>query len=149
MSYRDSHGAGVPVQPLSAPAVILLPASPAALAVVRAAISHALEQRGWEGDHANRVVLATSEATANAVEHGSAPGELVEVVYRVDHARASVRVLDTGSCDEWAPPSRHALPSDDSDRGRGLVMMERLADRMEVVTDGPGTELRLDFARAA
>ncbi len=149
MSYRDSHGVGVIVQPRTAPAVILVPANLESLAVVRAAIARALEQHGWADDCASRVVLATSEATANAVEHGSVPGELVEVVYRVDEERASVRVLDSGHGHGWEPPDAHTLPEDHRDRGRGLVMMERLADCMEVVTDGPGTELRLDFAKAA
>jgi len=148
MSYRDSHGVGVIVPPI-APSVILVPAVLESLAVVRAAITRALQQRGWEHDPASRVVLAASEATANAVEHGSAPGEFVEVVYRVDGEHATVRVLDCGHGDGWQPPAAPQLPHDASDRGRGLVMMQQLADHMEVVTDGPGTELRLDFDRAA
>ncbi len=127
------------------PSVILVPAKLRSISVVRTAIRHALDRSGWDHESASQVVLAVSEATANAVEHGSRPGELVEVVYAIDRDAASIRILDEGHGPVWIPPREHRLPAHHSDRGRGLYLIHELADRLEIVTNGPGTELRLHF----
>jgi anti-sigma regulatory factor (Ser/Thr protein kinase) len=40
-----------------------------------------------------------------------------------------------------------APPPPSSDRGRGLIIMSALADRLELRRAGRGTEVRLQFAR--
>lgn len=127
------------------PSVILVPAALPSLSVVRTAIRHALDRCGWDPDAVSQVVLAVSEATANAVEHGSRPDELIEVVYQIDGNQACIRILDEGFGAPWQPPSQFTLPAHHSDRGRGLYLINHIADRCQVVTDGPGTELRLVF----
>lgn len=129
--------------------MVLIPADLASIAVVRAAIKQALEGTGWDGDAAQRVVLATSEATANAVEHGSRAGDLVEVVYQVSEDDAKVRILDSGGESPWKHRGAPLPPDTGAARGRGLTLIYALAHRVEVVPAGRGTELRLDFSRAA
>lgn len=127
------------------PSVILVPATLPSISVVRTAIRHALDRCGWNDETASQVVLAVSEATANAIEHGSRPGELVEVVYQIDSEHASIHVLDEGDGPAWVPPAVHRLPAHHSDRGRGLYLIQHLTDRFTIVTDGPGTELIMEF----
>jgi len=134
---------------VAAPSMVLIPADLASIAVVRAAIKEALEGTGWDGEATQRVVLATSEATANAVEHGSLPGELVEVVYQVSEDEATVRVLDSGGDHPWDHCTDVPAVDPTAPRGRGLTLIHALAKKVEARPAGRGTELRLDFSRAA
>lgn len=129
------------------PSVVLMPADLTALAVVRTALHAALRERGWETEPAHHVLLATTEAVANAVEHGSQPGELVEITYRVGDVESFVRVLDGGGGVDWNPPDTPTPPAATSARGRGLVLIADLADSVEMVRAGQGTEVRLSFVR--
>ncbi len=128
------------------PSVILVPAELPSISVVRTAIRHALDRSGWDDESAGQVVLAVSEATANAIEHGSRPGELVEVIYHVDPDKARVHILDEGRDPTWTPPETPSLPAHHSHRGRGLYLIHHMADRFEIITDGPGTEFILLFS---
>jgi serine/threonine-protein kinase RsbW len=134
---------------VSAPSMILIPADLVSIAVVRAAICEALKEHGWNDDACRRVVLAASEAVANAVEHGSQDGELVEIVYAVGDDEAQVRVLDSGGHLRWTPPAEPAPPPATATRGRGLAIIRALAQKVEFRPAGQGIELRLDFSRAA
>lgn len=134
---------------VATPSMVLIPAEPVSIAVVRAAISHALREHSWGDDAIGRVVLATSEAVANAVEHGSQDGELVEIVFQVGEEEAKVRVLDCGGPSPWSPPETYVEPASTAIRGRGLSIISALAQNVEFRPAGSGTEIRLDFSRAA
>lgn len=135
--------------PVASPSMVLIPADLALIAVVRAAVKQALDATGWDGEAAQRVVLATSEATANAVEHGSHPGELVEVVYLVSETEATVRILDSGGDHPWDGPGEPTMPDPHAPRGRGLALIHALAQKVETRPAGRGTEICLAFRRAA
>jgi anti-sigma regulatory factor (Ser/Thr protein kinase) len=132
---------------VASPSMVLIPADLASIAVVRAALLATLKERGWDPDSAQGVVLATSEAVANAVEHGSHAGELVEVVHQVGVSEATVRILDSGGSLGWDRTLPDDTPPTNADRGRGLAIIRALAHRMEIRPAGRGTELRLDFVR--
>ena len=132
-----------------APSMVLIPADLVSIAVVRAAIREALQDVGWHEDACRRMVLAATKAVANAVEHGSRDGELVEIVYQVGDEDAQVRVLDSGGVTRWTPPAEPPTPPCTATRGRGLSIIRALAQKMEFHPAGHGTELRLDFSRAA
>ncbi len=131
------------------PSVVLIPATLASIAVVRAALQSALAERCWEVAPMSRVLIATTEATANAAEHGSAPGELIEVTYQVGDTECFVRVMDGGSDDNWQAPTTPRVPAEHETSGRGLLLIANLAERVEVTNSGRGTEMRLTFLRAA
>ena len=132
-----------------APSMILIPADLSSIAVARAAIQDALTASGWGQSETHRVVLVTSEAVANAVEHGSQPGELVEIVFHVTADEAKVRILDSGGSVPWVGPQSVNPPSTTSVRGRGVALIKALAQKVEYRPAGRGSELRLDFARTA
>lgn len=133
---------------VATPSMVLIPAETVSIAVVRAAISQALRDHSWGDDAIARVVLATTEAVANAVEHGSQEGELVEIVFQVGAEDAKVRVLDSGGASSWTPPETQVEPSSTASRGRGLFIISALAQNVEFRPAGNGTEIRLDFSRA-
>lgn len=88
---------------------------------------------------ATDLVLATSELVTNAFEHG---GSAVHVTVRTDHDRASVSVrsrsatadaLGTAVAWSMAPPDRIS--------GRGLAIVQRIADHVDIVHDGDDVEI--------
>lgn len=124
-----------------------VPAQNASLRTVRTEIESALTQHGWPHEPAGRVVLAAGEALANAIEHGSAPASHVHVEVHVAPGWVTVVVRDEGRPGASPPeiiPS--APPPASQQRGRGLVIMTRLAAEIDVCAIGGGTQVRLRFA---
>ena len=117
-----------------------------ALAPARAALAAARERGGWDGEDGARVMLVASEALSNAIEHGSVPGARVELAVSVTPEGVDLVVRDAGRPGRrgWAPPGP---PAPDSLRGRGLLIMRALADRLDLRAGEAGTELRLGFRR--
>lgn len=113
-----------------------LPADPAQLAQLRRALGNWLESVGVSDDAAKAVVLATSEAAANAIEHAyHSDGEGVTTVHAVSEAgELHVSVRDHG---RWRAPS---LPGD---RGRGRFLMRAVMDEVTTDHDATGTVVRM------
>ena len=93
--------------------------------------------RAWLAEHgterADDVVLAVNEAVANAVEHAGLPrGGVVTVDADVldDHVR--VRVRDHGA---WR------VAASDETRGRGLVIMRAVMDRVDLTSEDGATSV--------
>jgi serine/threonine-protein kinase RsbW len=106
------------------------PASTSELAGLRDRMRGWLEQNGVSEDVERSVVLAVSEAAANAVEHGyGCDGMgLVSVTARREPAGLEITVRDEG---EWREPRQ------DTDRGRGLAIIRAIVDEMSIGrTDG-------------
>jgi anti-sigma regulatory factor (Ser/Thr protein kinase) len=81
------------------------------------------------------VLVAVTEAAANAVEHAYGP---VDATFDVEalstpSGEVSVVVRDQG---RWRPPRGH-------NRGRGTLLMQELMDHFEVTTSESGTEVRM------
>jgi anti-sigma regulatory factor (Ser/Thr protein kinase) len=130
--------------------VLRVPAQNTSLRVIRGEVESALEQHGWAHEPAGRVVLAAGEAVANAIEHGSAPESHVHVEVFVAEGSATVVVRDEGRPGASPPeiiPS--APPPASQQRGRGLVIMTRLAAEIEVGPSDGGTRVRLRFSNPA
>jgi anti-sigma regulatory factor (Ser/Thr protein kinase) len=121
-----------------------VPARLESLPEVRGALGTAL--RTWEDGRPQEVVLAVIEAVGNAIEHGSRPGEPVEVDIAVTPVDARVRVADTGRPGAELPSTPVVEPPPESTRGRGRLIMDRLADRLEVGRVRGGTEVVLHFS---
>ena len=91
-----------------------------------------------DADAADDLVLAVSEAVENVVDHAFAgldrPGTMT-VTARVEDGEVVLSVGDDG---RWQEPTRGA-----TSRGRGLAMMESLADSAVVHTGHDGTVVTL------
>ncbi|WP_409472330.1 ATP-binding protein [Streptomyces sp. HC307] len=102
----------------------------------------ALEQlRAWGLPHgtdaSDRAALIVAELAANAVTHGRVPGRDFEL--RLVLVTGSVRIEVTDTHTGALPPGprdvRSSAPLDDS--GRGLLLVDALADRWEVMDREP------------
>lgn len=92
----------------------------------------------------NDVVLAVNEALTNAAEFAyvaSAEPGTMSVTARYDAAdrRLSVVISDHGSWLEKVPDGKP------NTRGRGIQLMQALADRTTIERESTGTRVRLEF----
>ncbi len=116
------------------PLELLLPAAPASLARIRAAIRGWCTAVGARADEIADIVAAVEEAASNAVEHAYGPVDgLVSVHLALERPTVVATVRDHG---HWREPrGLH--------RGRGTMLMRALADRMEIEHLDPGTRVTL------
>jgi serine/threonine-protein kinase RsbW len=141
---------GTAPAPAFTDATLHLPAAIDSVRVARAALTRALRRAGWDRTAAGLVLLAMSEAVVNAVVHGSTTRGEVRVRFAISPNVARVRVVDEGrpGPSGW-PAARAELPPEQSTSGRGLYIMQSVADTCDVHSDGDGTEVVLEFLRAA
>jgi anti-sigma regulatory factor (Ser/Thr protein kinase)/anti-anti-sigma regulatory factor len=109
-----------------------LPAEARALATLRRETAVWLDALGASVDDVECLHLALGEAVANCVEHAypSDRGQVTVDGYLDAAGRVCLTVTDHGT---WRPP-----PADPGARGRGLVMLRRFMDSVEVDISGPG-----------
>jgi len=88
---------------------------------------------------AEALVLAVDEAVTNAVEHGhrDRPGLVRLVLTRADSGETTAVVADAGT---WRP-----IPEDPGFRGRGLALIDRLADDSHVSHGPHGTTVHMTW----
>jgi GAF domain-containing protein/anti-sigma regulatory factor (Ser/Thr protein kinase)/PAS domain-containing protein len=134
---RQDDVAMVAIRWLPAPSLTLrLVSDPSSLAEVRRELRAWLDGGGVEPDEANDILVACSEACANAIVHAAHPTSPdFEVTGTRVNGEISVVVRDSG---RWREPD----PARDSG-GFGLKLMEALMDDVQVSTRDAGTEVRL------
>lgn len=110
----------------------------AVLPEVRAFADAAAAEAGFDDEARYAVRMAFGEAVANAIEHGSAPGDAIELSVGVEDGALVLYVTDRGSFIPRVPP-RGDLP----ERGRGLEFMQRMMDEVQVRPRRDGTVVRL------
>ncbi|WP_207916756.1 SpoIIE family protein phosphatase [Micromonospora sp. KC723] len=110
-----------------------VPARMSRLSPLRAELDGWLAARQVPEPERYGIVLACSEAMANAIEHGyqGDPSGIVSVTATIDGGILDLRVSDTG---RWRAPRATAH------RGRGLALMGRLMDDL-VIDRGVGTNV--------
>ena len=113
-------------------------ASPSSIAVVRNQMAALAGDCGLDEATIGDVRLAVSEAATNALIHGYRDGEgTIQVEASIDEGELIIAISDTG---------RGMAPRDDSPGlGLGLPIIAKVARRLEVLDDGPGTRLRMAF----
>lgn len=117
-----------------------LPADAASGAAARSLVSEAAADAGLDGGRTWDLMLATSEAFANAVQHGKPwPNECI--LLRAERCREGVRVevTDCGSFDSQLAP---AALEDTS--GRGIQIIAAIVDRLEVQNGNGRTLVRFE-----
>lgn len=85
------------------------------------------------------LLFSVGEALANAIEHG-APESDIDVTVEIGRDAVSARISDRGSGLAVVPPGLAPLPDGLTERGRGIPIMQRCSDLVEVSsTPGEGT----------
>ena len=122
------------LDPVSDRLRLRIAADPSKLVSMRRHVTRWLMGHEVPADVAADIVLATSEACANAIEHAYGPGEgTVGLDAVIEGGLATLVVTDTG---RW----REARSRE---RGRGLSLIEACMDSCELTTGPAGTELRM------
>ena len=111
-----------------------LPGDVSLLAGLRQALAVWLEAKGIAEEARASAVLATHEATANAIEHGLPAGP-VNVRAQLDEDALMIEVSDQG---RWRP-ARFL----DDERGRGLMLIAALVSDLNVTAAPTGTTVRM------
>ena len=111
-------------------------ASPAELATLRRALRAWLAQVALDAESTQSVILAVSEAAANAVEHGygSDGNGIVTVMARLEDGTVRLSVRDEGT---W----REHRTRDG--RGRGLRIIEKIVDDVSIDRSAGATVVRM------
>ena len=111
------------------------------LFAMRQTLRRWLGETAADEDETEDIVMACNEACENAVEHAYGFGDdLLEVVFERDGSEVSIRVRDSGS---WRAPRREAH------RGRGLPLIRKLMDSVDVQPCTGGTTVLMRRRLAA
>ncbi len=113
-------------------------ADPASAAVARKFVSEAAEELAFERPTVQDVCLGTTEAVANAVQHGSPFEGLINVCTYVEASCLMIEVRDCGDFREVRQRD-HRL----QERGRGLQLMFAVMDHVEIDSRPGRTVVRL------
>jgi signal transduction histidine kinase/CheY-like chemotaxis protein len=124
---------------------IVLPAEPSRIRDARQQLGRWLTGIGVEPSRKHDIVLATAEAVTNAIEHGSHCDArrtvTVEAFRRGDSVSATVS--DSG---QWSGDSAASLRTQQG--GRGLTLINGLADHVDTIRTAHGTRITLQFDNA-
>ncbi|MER7535425.1 ATP-binding protein [Streptomyces sp. NPDC097704] len=110
----------------------------ASVPLARRLLLGTMETAGVDPDVSYELSVALTEACANAVEHGGAagpgdgraePGGAYRVTAYLDGETCRIEVADSGP--GFPGSAGRAAPSDDAEHGRGLRLIEELADHVQ------------------
>jgi serine/threonine-protein kinase RsbW len=117
-----------------------LPATPASAGPARVFVHEAATRAGLDDACAWDLMLATSEAVANAVQHGKAwPNGSILVTTELCARGLRVEVTDCGSFDSTIEPTPL-----ESESGRGLPIIAAVVDLLEVRNRNGRTLVRFE-----
>jgi serine/threonine-protein kinase RsbW len=107
-----------------------LPAAPASAPEARAIVRAAASELKLDGSTTWELMLATTEAVANAIEHGE-PCDPLGIYLRLETGDGTigVEVRDCGGC--FPRKARSAKP--DEQGGRGMPIIATIMDKLEIV----------------
>ena len=112
---------------------LTLPAEPSALGAVRGELGRFLDRNRIPDEVFYDALLVAHELAANAVRHGSEPGDEVELRAEIRGPRLRLVVSDPARHDS-APLA--LAPDAAAEGGRGLQIVGRLADWTDERVDG-------------
>jgi anti-sigma regulatory factor (Ser/Thr protein kinase) len=113
---------------------LTIPADPERLGSVRRNLGRWLSGHQVPKEDADNMILASSEACANSIEHAYGPGEgSVDIDAEVHDGEITIVVRDRG---RWKAPRN-------GDRGRGLVFIQACMDSYTLTRGDTGTEVRM------
>lgn len=119
---------------------LALPREAVGIPMVRRALGDSLRSLGVTEDCVSDILLAVTEACANAVRHGG-PANRYEVEVAIGHGRCDVRIIDRGQGHVRVPEQ---YPPADTENGRGLLIMQAVVDEISFgITPGRGTTVHL------
>jgi serine/threonine-protein kinase RsbW len=118
-----------------------LPSAPASAREARALVRDAAADLMLDGYTTWELMLATTEAVANAIEHGR-PCDARGIFVRLEALDGTfgVEVCDCGGC--FPVKSRSSKP--DQQGGRGMPIIAAIMDRLEILPSRGVTRVRFE-----
>ncbi len=114
-------------------------------------VKKVLEEANISPKTIHRIMLAVSEAFTNALIHGNEydPEKKIEIRISVNNKAVLADVIDEGLCDMKALSNRKSPVSTD-EGGRGVDLIESMADEMEVRKNNHtgGLQVSMKFYRS-
>lgn len=127
---------------------LVLVAEPAALSVIRDRLRQWLSAHCWPDDELDDLVLAVSEAAANAVEHAYPPGTPgnIEIDGRVSGLPGGARDVEFTVRDRgrWRP-----IPEEPENRRRGIPLMRAVVAELNIHGTDQGTRVTMRSRRVS
>jgi len=118
-----------------------LPAAPEGAPQARAIVREVAGELRLDGDTTWELMLATTEAFANAVEHGvPCPTRGILLCIDRDDRSVGVEVCDCGG--SFPADARSSKP--DGLGGRGMGIIAAVVDRLEISPDTESTRVRFE-----
>ncbi|MFF4418778.1 ATP-binding protein [Streptosporangium sp. NPDC001559] len=119
---------------------LALPREAVGIPMVRRALGDSLRSLGVTESCVSDILLAVTEACANAVRHGG-PANRYEVEVAIGYGRCDVQIIDRGQGLVRLPEH---YPPGDTENGRGILIMQAVVDEISFgVTPGRGTTVHL------
>ncbi|MET9063937.1 ATP-binding protein [Streptosporangium sandarakinum] len=119
---------------------LALPREAMGIPMVRRALGDSLRSLGVTESCVSDILLAVTEACANAVRHGG-PANRYMVEVSIGHGRCDVRIIDRG---HGLPRVPDRYPPTDAEHGRGILIMQAVVDEISFdITPGRGTTVHL------
>lgn len=129
-----------PHPPLSLAFQLVLVAEPAALSVIRDRLRQWLRTHRWPDNELDDLVLAVSEAAANAVEHAYPPGAAgnIEIDGCVSCLSGDAREVEFTVRDRgrW-----RSIPKEPENRRRGIPLMRAVVAELVIHGTDQGTQV--------
>jgi GAF domain-containing protein/anti-sigma regulatory factor (Ser/Thr protein kinase) len=127
LAVRRSAGAGLPLE-------LQVRATPDSLSAMRRSLAAWLAAAGADEDESYDMVVAVGEAAANAVEHAYGPVDAkFDVLAEAEGGEVHIKVADHG---RWRPARGR-------NRGRGMDVMSKLMDDVQVDRGEHGTTVTM------
>ncbi|MGR4849624.1 ATP-binding protein [Streptomyces sp. LARHCF252] len=95
-------------------------------------------------DASDAVALIVAELAANAVTHGRVPGRDFELRLTLVTGGVRIEVSDARAGSHLPGPREAHPPCPLDESGRGLLLVDALADRWEVLRRQPGKTVRAE-----
>jgi len=89
--------------------------------------------------------IVVAELAANAVTHGRVPGRQFEVRLTLSAAVLAIEVADTMTEGRPPGPGEARMPDGEAESGRGMLLVEAVADRWAVLDRCPGKAVRAEI----
>jgi serine/threonine-protein kinase RsbW len=113
---------------------------PTDLAAVREFVREEAIALGLSPLRADLLTVAISELATNTLQHTHGAGR---VRLQADGGRIRCEVIDGGAARQFG----RSMPAPHELRGRGLAIVERVCDEVEVVQEADGTHVRIAMRR--
>ena len=124
---------------MNAPISIELNASIEELSKVEQLIERLHEEGKLSEEYFGNVIVASTEAVLNAINHGSKMNPTKKVVYQLEleNGELTITVIDSGEGFDYQNPPDPTDPANiEKGSGRGLFIMKNLADSLEFEENG-------------